>query len=200
MKRTKMLLPALLLLALAIRPAAAHNVTVFAWVDDDTVRVESKFSGGRKPTNAPVAVYDAAGNLLLTGATDTEGRFSFTPPRVTDLRVVLTAGMGHKAEWKVSASEFSQTASATPAATAAPKKNADAAPTPTAPVVTGIVDTQRLQAAIEQALDKKLEPLIHLLADSRHPGPSLGDIFGGIGYIFGLVGVAAYVAAKKRTR
>ena len=39
---------AALLLLLAAQPLA-HNVTVFAWVEGDTVHVESKFSGGRRP-------------------------------------------------------------------------------------------------------------------------------------------------------
>jgi nickel transport protein len=36
------------------------------------------------------------------------------------------------------------------------------------------------------------------LADMRQRGPSLTDILGGIGYIIGLVGVAAYVSSKRR--
>ena len=86
----------LLLNAVDVR---GHNVTVFAWVEGSTVTVESKFSGGRRPKNAPIEVYDSAGNLLLKGTTDDQGTFSFTIPQKTPMTIVLLAGMGHRAEW-----------------------------------------------------------------------------------------------------
>ena len=54
-----------MLLSLNAFEVGAHNVTVFAWVEGDTVTVESKFSGGRRPKNAPIEIYDNAGILLL---------------------------------------------------------------------------------------------------------------------------------------
>ena len=47
-------LSAAVLLLLSFSLALAHNVTVFAWVEGDTVHVESKFSGGRRPVAALV--------------------------------------------------------------------------------------------------------------------------------------------------
>ena len=96
----------------------AHNVTVFAWVEGDTVHVESKFSGGRRPVAAPVEVYDTRGNLLLKGVTDEKGEFSFKVPKKTEMKVVLLAGMGHKGEWTIPLSDLENTsASAPPQAT-----------------------------------------------------------------------------------
>jgi nickel transport protein len=37
-----------------------------------------------------------------------------------------------------------------------------------------------------------------MLADIRQKGPTVADIFAGIGYIFGLVGIAAYVHSRKK--
>jgi len=37
-----------------------------------------------------------------------------------------------------------------------------------------------------------------MLADIRQDTPSVGDIFAGIGYILGLVGIAAYVQSRKK--
>jgi hypothetical protein len=39
-----------------------------------------------------------------------------------------------------------------------------------------------------------------MLADLQQKGPSIKDIFAGIGYIFGLLGVAAYVQSRKRNQ
>ena len=54
-----------------------------------------------------------------------------------------------------------------------------------------------LQEKVEEALDKKLKPVMKLLAEAQQSGPSAVDILGGIGYIFGLVGVAAYFSARR---
>jgi nickel transport protein len=52
--------------------------------------------------------------------------------------------------------------------------------------------------AVEKALDQKLRPLIKMMAESTRAGPSASDIFGGIGYIIGLVGVGAYFNARGK--
>lgn len=184
--------------------ATAHNVTVFAWVDGETVHVESKYSGGRKPVAAPVEVFDSQGKLLLKGLTDGNGEFSFKAPQKTEMKVVLSAGMGHKGEWTILLSDFEDVSAETPPQTpepgaaaqgqaviAAPDENGDPAPA-------GYVSAAEIQNAIENALDKKLKPVIKLLVEARQSGPSVTEILGGIGYIFGLVGVAAYFSAKRR--
>ena len=87
-------------------PARAHKVTIFAWVEGDTVHTQSKFSGGKKAQNATVVVYDTRGNRLLEGKTDKNGEFSFTPPIKTGLKVVLEASMGHAAQWTIPEEEI----------------------------------------------------------------------------------------------
>ena len=57
---------------------------------------------------------------------------------------------------------------------------------------------EELEAVIETVLDRKLKPITRMLADLEQKGPSIKDIFAGIGYIFGLVGVAAYVHGRKK--
>jgi hypothetical protein len=88
------------------RPADAHRVTIFAWVEDGMVHTESKFSGGRKPVGATVKVLAPGGEQLLEGKTDEKGAFSFKPPVKTELKVVLLAGAGHRAEWTLHADAF----------------------------------------------------------------------------------------------
>lgn len=81
---------------LAASDALAHKVTIFAWVEGDTVHTESKFSGGRRVKDGKVEVFDPAGTRLLEGRTNDNGEFSFKAPQVSDLKVLLTAGMGHQ--------------------------------------------------------------------------------------------------------
>jgi nickel transport protein len=37
-----------------------------------------------------------------------------------------------------------------------------------------------------------------MLAETRQSGPGFRDIVGGIGYILGLVGIAAYVHSRRK--
>jgi nickel transport protein len=60
------------------------------------------------------------------------------------------------------------------------------------------IKPNELEAIIETVLDRKLKPITRMLADIRQDTPSVGDIFAGIGYILGLVGIAAYVQSRKK--
>lgn len=172
----------------------AHKVSVFAWVESDTVYTLSKFSGGKKVKQGRIVVYDPEGKKLLNGLTDDQGEFAFKIPQKTALRVELVAGAGHKGYWLVPLEEI--------LGTPAPNSGGIVEQAPTVKPaekdrVTGS-DDARLQAAIERALDKKLKPIMKLLAESKQAGPSLTDILGGIGYIIGLVGIAAYFKSRQK--
>jgi nickel transport protein len=54
-----------------------------------------------------------------------------------------------------------------------------------------------LEALLGKVLDAKLAPIKHALAAQDNDGPSLRDIVGGLGWILGLLGVAAYMQARK---
>jgi len=59
------IISAVLWLVFCAVPALAHKVTIFAWVEGDTVYTQSKFSGGKRAKNSTVVVYDKEGNQLL---------------------------------------------------------------------------------------------------------------------------------------
>ncbi|MGA8281074.1 MAG: hypothetical protein WB853_09280 [Desulfobacterales bacterium] len=200
---------AAVLLLLSCSTALAHNVTVFAWVEGDTVHVESKFSGGRRPMDVPVEVYDTSGNLLLKGVTDNNGEFSFKVPKKTEMKVVVVAGMGHRGEWTIPLSDLEDgiigtpsqatgTGSQPPASTNPDQAQSAAAAMNGNPVSAGYVTAAEIRNAVEGALDTKLKPVLKLLVETRQSGPSVTEILGGIGYIFGLIGVAAYFSSKRR--
>jgi len=172
----------------------AHKVSIFAYVEGDSVYTLSKFSGGKKVQNGRIEVYDTESNKLLGGLTDDQGEFAFKIPKMSALRVVLVAGTGHKNHWDIPLEEISGLPDEPGAGqTGAPTVNArpeDARP--------AVIDNGALQAAIEKALDSKLKPVIKLLAESQQKGPSLTEVLGGIGYIFGLVGIVAYFKSRQR--
>jgi nickel transport protein len=174
--------------------ALAHRVSLFAWVEGDTVYTLAKFSGGKKVKQGRLVVFDPAGNKLLEGLTDDQGEFAFKIPQKTELQLELVAGTGHKGHWRVPLEEILGTAAPNDAGPATDTPAAE--PDDTQPVPG--VDDDRLQAAIEKALDKKLKPVMRLLAAEKQAGPSLTEIFGGIGYIIGLVGIAAYFKSRQK--
>lgn len=181
---------------LAAGPAKAHKVMIFAWVEGDTVYTESKFSGGKVVKKGEILVYDLEGRRLLEGKTNERGEFSFKVPEKTTLRIVLQAGMGHRAEWTIPAEEIEappaeQTGTATSQQTALKEPERPMQPAPG-------ISPNDIQLAVEKALDKKLKPMFKMLAEFRERGPSVTDILGGIGYILGLVGIASYFHYRRK--
>ena len=186
--------------------ASAHRVNVFAWVDGDTIHVESKFSGGKKVNAGKVVVTDPQGVELLSGLTNDQGEYSFKVPKQSDLRIILNAGQGHRGEWTVKASELQGMAAETGTEASAEKTVADklkkALPGESVDMETpgsgAGIKPQDLEAVVESVLDRKLKPITTMLADLQQKGPGVRDIFAGIGYILGLVGIATYVHNRKK--
>ena len=187
----------------------AHKVNIFAYVDGDRIVTDSGYSRTNRVHHGDVEVYDAAtGTLLLNGKTDDQGTFAFVIPEAArenkmDLRLLLKAGQGHQAEWTVAYDEFAD--APRPAtdmvveeqpATSAP---ATAAPVPAASSASSAPTAGGLTAAqVESIVKREVEPLKRMLAELHDAGPSVAEILGGIGWIFGLFGVAAYMKSRRR--
>ena len=187
--------------------ALAHRVNVFAWAEGDIVYVESKFSGGKKIVGGNIIVSDSSGVVLLTGRTNDQGEFFFKRPQPTELKIILQAGMGHRAEWTLPVNDGH--AGHPPDDSRAEKANAnskllspdgqiDHQHTETQTAVYAGPSRAEIETIVEKALDKKMKPVLEMLAESNAKGPDLGDILGGIGYIIGLVGIAAYFHNRKK--
>jgi nickel transport protein len=183
------LLVTLLLVAGSGSSALAHRATIFAWVEGDTVFTESKFSGGRRVVNSQVLVYDGKGREILRGKTDDRGEFSFKILEITDLKVVLDAGMGHRAEWSIPEAELRGDITVAPGS---------AKPVESSPERTTLLSREEVKQIVDDSLDTKLRPIARRLAEMEEKGPSVTEILGGIGYIFGLMGVALYFKSRGR--
>jgi nickel transport protein len=170
--------------------ALAHKVNVFAWVEGDTVHVEGYYGGKKKAQNSLVEVFNGAGVKLLEGRTNEKGEFSFEPPEKTELRIVLTSGMGHMNDFIIAASDIGEVESSVSGSPPEPEENKTT-------VAPASVDPHQLEDLIDEALDRKLAPIIKLIRETRREGPTLTEILGGIGYIFGLFGVALYFGNRK---
>jgi nickel transport protein len=191
------LFPIVIVLFAAI-DAHAHRVTIFAWVDGDTVHTQSKFSGGKKVSNGEIHVFDPDGTLLLKGNTDEKGEFSFKVPKKTSLKIKLVAGMGHQNEWIVAAEEIGVKQPVSYLTSDQSQDLNDVMETKSDTVMASGLTREDVEQAVDRALEKKLKPVVQMLSDLNDPKPGISDIFGGIGYIIGLVGIGAYFKSRKK--
>ncbi|MGF1446011.1 MAG: hypothetical protein ACFBRM_07375 [Pikeienuella sp.] len=96
------LIAAAVLSLLAAPEALAHRLLVFAFVEGETVVVESKFSNGRIPASGTVIVYDGTEVEIGRHAVGENGtaRFPLDPRgRETGLRIEVTTGRAHSDYW-----------------------------------------------------------------------------------------------------
>lgn len=177
-------------------PVFAHKVNIFAYVEGDRIYTESYFNDGKKCIDSKIEVFDNQGNKLLEGLTDEEGVFSFevSPEDVIegDLKIVLTASMGHRAEYTISTGELGDTISVGSA-----KEEFEEPVSVISPEISSL-DLKEIQSLIEDTLDKKLELIMREIKKSQEDKISLTEIIGGIGYIFGIFGIVAYFLSRKR--
>ncbi len=97
----------LAVLWITVAPVFAHNVQVFAYVEDGKVYTESYFADGSPVKNGQIKVFNGKNELILEGKTKEDGTFSFALPKgVHTLKVTINAGMGHKSEYILSGDEL----------------------------------------------------------------------------------------------
>ncbi len=194
---------AVLYLTMTAPWALAHKVLLSAYVEGDSVFVEGGFSDGTPCKNAGIEVFDPSGKKLLEGKTNEDGEFSFKPPQKTDLKLVLNAGMGHRGEYTVPADELqgvvvgnqATKTEAMPAPTAETRKPREASE------AVARIDPKEIESIVDRVIQKRLRPLTQLVAKSqRKTGFSPTEIFGGIGYILGLMGIAMYFRYRKGSK
>jgi len=194
------IIPLALALALAlafcftsVSPALAHKVYLFPWVDGDTVYIHSHFKGKKKVKGGTIKVFDPSGRQLLEGKTNEKGEFSFKIPQKTDLRIVLDASTGHRAEYILNVEEMLGIVVKPDAAVKETDKLHVTSP--------GVVQTdlEQIRTVMEKAVDDRLKPIVRMLARIQEErGPSFNEIIGGIGYIFGLMGIVLYFKSRKK--
>lgn len=171
----------------------AHKVYIFSWIEGDTVYTESYFSGKKKVIGGLIKVFDPSGKQLLEGKTNEKGEFSFKISKKTNLRIVLEATMGHRAEYILGADEIPDTVERPE-----PIKEKDESQASSFPAIK--VDMEQIRLVIEEALDARLKPIMRTLARiQKERRPGFTEIIGGVGYIFGLMGLILYFKGRKKS-
>jgi nickel transport protein len=195
----------LTVLYLAPVTAFSHGVSVFAWAEDDTIRGESTFSGGRQVKKAEIVVVDAtSGKTFLTTVTDEQGQFSFPIPgearaQKSDLRIILQAGEAHRNEWIVEASEYLPEQSEKQIVVMKNREDVTGKPTGNSQFTPQDADQETfIRQLVKETVAHELGPIKQRILRQENQGPTLRDILGGIGVIFGIAGIVAYYKARRK--
>ncbi len=191
---------------LLVSPTAfAHKLNMFAYVEGNEIFAEGYFTDGKKAKNSTITVFGPDNNQLLQGTSDKDGQFTFAIPQQSDLRITVNAGMGHQAEYVMLKDELSEetevalTTSITAISESANENennHSDTQPAESSQAAT-IPDNNAIRTEVERAVGKAIKPLMRELSTMRAE-KSLADIIGGIGFIFGLFGVAMYFKSRKQ--
>jgi len=176
---------AVLTCGLPYAPAFAHKLNILAQTDGDRITGLVYYSGGDGAAGAAVHVMGPGGEQLGQTTTDATGAFAFTPVSACDHTFVCESDDGHREEYTVPASQLpARLRETAPAQTSA---GADAPPAAGTP------------ALVEQAVARQIQPLRADLARNETRA-RLRDIVGGIGYIFGVMGLVFYLKARARMK
>ena len=156
-----------------------HKLSVFAWVEQGTIKGEAYFHGGKRARHVSIII-QTEDQLppLATTQTDDTGNFSAPLPdhirnKPNDLLVIADSGDGHRNEWLIERSEFQENLKIQQAAE--PQQHVGQEVPPNAQHGT----TQRVMA------EKRVDEI------------SAKDILAGLCIIFGLAGLALYLKRKR---
>jgi nickel transport protein len=179
------------LLVIASTPAQAHKVIASVFPSGANIEGEIGFSNGDMAENTRVEIFDLAGNKIDEVTTDADGFFVYTPSKAVDLRFRADLGSGHIAETSFAISELSNGNFDT---SSAPKQTSTASNGTSPTADPAITPTQ--EEIIATIVRDELRPLRREIMAYKEKN-DLQSILGGIGYIFGAVGIIYYIAARR---
>lgn len=171
----KKILLFILLMSFLTPPLFAHGVNIFAYKEGGEIITESYFRNGTPARDAKIEVYKREGKKILEGKTDEKGKFSFSiTDEEVELKIVLLAGMGHRAETTISVEGASD------------KKEEKTT-----------IEEEEIKLIVKKAVEEAVFPVIKMLEEERRRIRFL-DIVSGIGYILGISGIAFFLYKRKK--
>ena len=160
--------------------AQAHKLNIFTYAESGKIFVESYFSDGIVPKDAKVTVRDGDEKEILSGVVNAEGSYTFDVPKTDKITIMVDAGLGHVVSATLEGGEMKSITDETSAAITAGG----------APAVAG------LEAQIRKAVGDANKPLAREISQLKNKVYT-SDIIGGLGFIFGFLGLYAYLKARK---
>ena len=170
----RLLAGVLVLAAVLPSVAFAHQLKLFATLTGDRIEGRVYFMGG-DPAAVAIEVMPAGAKAPLTTHSGKDGRFSIQVPSAESYQLVANVGDGHVAKTSIGG------------ATRVEPSSGPSAAAPSA-------DIELLVAA---AVAREVTPLREELAAYAEQ-VRLRDVLGGLGYVVGLAGFAAWLKSSRK--
>ncbi|RLB09342.1 MAG: cobalt transporter CbiM [Deltaproteobacteria bacterium] len=189
------LIISLIILVLIPSYGFCHRINIFCYVDGASIRCEARFTPGGPVKNGEIIVRSVqTKEILLKANTNEKGEVSFRIPKKAidnhwDLKVICNAEMGHRNFWIIKADELPQKEETAPVPE---KKDIEKTPQKIG------ISKRELEIVISKIIRKELAPVKRDIAELSEHKISFQDIIAGLGYIFGLAGIALYFMSKKK--
>ncbi len=167
--------------------AEAHLLKVFAYAEGNTIHGSVYFAGGNVVEGAEITIEGLSSHAREKLKSNAKGEFLLSTVAPDDYQIQANSGDGHQAEGLIKEETF--TSSQTP-------PHASTPPATTPQSVAADQTDKQLVYLVEQAVAKQIGPLRQSL-QRNSDRTRLSDILGGIGFIFGLAGIALWWRSKK---
>ncbi|WP_025565675.1 hypothetical protein [Psychromonas sp. SP041] len=189
--------------------ANAHNVVGGVYAEGFTIEGEAGFSNGSMANEGTVVkVSDTSGTPLGEAVTDDQGYFVFTAKKRITHVFEINMGAGHILKMQLPAEELpdslddvtattisSNSVASTSDITQSSNNNGQVEDTNQA-VIQNQIQNQITPLMLEKAIAKQIKPLRREISALKEKS-GMRDIIGGIGYIFGLLGLVAFLRERK---
>lgn len=195
----------LLLLCIILLPysAHAHKIKIFATATDTTITGSVYYPGGAKYRHGTLEVYSPDNQLLGQSKTNENGEFSFTATFYSDHIFTITTQDGHRSQYTVPANELPADLPLldheihSDAKASAATDNIHQVPIKKSSLELSSIHPNELQKIISTIVAKQVNPLRKQI-EQYEQKTRLRDVFGGIGYILGIAGVAFYFLGRNK--
>ncbi|MCS7203978.1 MAG: hypothetical protein NZ809_05990 [Thermodesulfovibrio sp.] len=163
----------------------AHKVNTYAYREGNKISGECYFVDGSPCKNSKVEVYDEKGKKIFETVTDEKGQYSFLTEQRGQLKLVIFAGEGHTAIYKLEAVTEKRKEGITKRENQLKQKTS--------------TKEDEIKQIVDEVIDTKIQGLRGEIADLRKKLDRvyLRDIIGGIGYIVGVWGLIMLFLRKR---
>ena len=175
--------------------AGAHDLDVFATVEDGVLHGYAFFGGGKRARAAQLIIHDGAGNEMFRGGTDVNGAFYFRPTVPTDLVVTVDVGDGHAAKTRIPAKRFE--AGEVLAAVGGAKAEAGVQRVARNGASNDTQLSRMIERSVDRAVARQITPLLETYATAQSR-LRLNDIVSGVALIIGLAGMSLWARSRPR--
>lgn len=190
--------------------ASGHNVVSGAYTDGMIIEGEIGFSNGdMAEAGSPVKIFDEAGNLIAELQLTEGGVFRYEATTLMQHVIEVDLSAGHVAKMVIEADELIDTIKLTgmpvlntpqsdlaTANTETVTDNSSESQKTIGVMHNSFISAEQLQSIVRSAVAQQIRPLQKELRAYKEK-VMFRDITGGLGFIFGLFGVAAWLASKR---